>query len=260
MKGEVVNGGPHNRSLARKVAFGKERQNPHIQTVPPLSTTISWGLGWGIQQTAAGISFWHWGDNGDTKAYVVAFPSRKSAVVMFANGTNGLSIIREVVDDAIGGQQPALSWIKYDSYNSPARLMLKAILKSDAETILVGYRKHSLTSDNLNQLGHQGPNPGSQGNGSITTKDKIPSTISLTEQQMNTLGYQLLSLKRLKDAIAVFTQNTIDYPTSFNTWDSLGEGYMESGDKVSAIKYYKKSLELNPDNTNAVQKLKELGG
>ncbi|MBA3256117.1 MAG: hypothetical protein H0T64_05645 [Pyrinomonadaceae bacterium] len=29
-------------------------------------------------------------------------------------------------------------------------------------------------------------------------------------------------------------------------------------DCESAIKYYKKSLELNPDNTNAVQKLKEL--
>jgi predicted TPR repeat methyltransferase len=34
---------------------------------------------------------------------------------------------------------------------------------------------------------------------------------------------------------------------------------MIDGDKESAIKYYKKSLELNPDNTNAAQKLKELG-
>jgi len=76
---------------------------------------------------------------------------------------------------------------------------------------------------------------------------------------VNTLGYQLLSLKRVKDAIAVFTQNTVDFPNAFNTWDSLAEAYMISGDKLSAIKYYKKSLELNADNTNAVQKLKELG-
>jgi len=34
---------------------------------------------------------------------------------------------------------------------------------------------------------------------------------------------------------------------------------MLDGDKELATKYYKKSLELNPDNTNAVQKLKELG-
>jgi tetratricopeptide (TPR) repeat protein len=76
---------------------------------------------------------------------------------------------------------------------------------------------------------------------------------------MNTLGYQLLRLKRVKDAIAVFKQNTVDFPDGFNTWDSLAEGYMIDGDKESAIKYYKKSLELNPDNANAVQKLKELG-
>ena len=81
----------------------------------------------------------------------------------------------------------------------------------------------------------------------------------LTESQMNTLGYQLLRLKRVKDAIAVFKQNTVDFPNGYNTWDSLAEGYMIDGDKESAIKYYKKSLELNPDNTNAVQKLKELG-
>ena len=76
---------------------------------------------------------------------------------------------------------------------------------------------------------------------------------------MNHLGYRLIRLKRIKDAIAVFKQNTVDFPKAFNTWDSLAEGYMLDGDKESAIKYYKKSLELNPDNTNAVQKLKELG-
>ncbi len=77
---------------------------------------------------------------------------------------------------------------------------------------------------------------------------------------MNRVGYQLLGLKRIKDALEVFKQNTLDFPNEFNTWDSLAEGYIVSGDKPSAIKYYKKSLELNPDNTSAVQKLKELGG
>jgi cytochrome c-type biogenesis protein CcmH/NrfG len=51
----------------------------------------------------------------------------------------------------------------------------------------------------------------------------------------------------------------VDFPAAFNTWDSLAEALMVSGDKESAIKYYKKSLELNPENTNATQKLKELG-
>jgi Tfp pilus assembly protein PilF len=95
-----------------------------------------------------------------------------------------------------------------------------------------------------------------------STKDKNAQSNEnqlLTENEMNRLGYELLRVKRVKDAIEVFKQNTVDFPNEFNTWDSLAEGYMVNGDKDLAIKYYKKSLELNPNNTNAVQKLKELG-
>ena len=48
------------------------------------------------------------------------------------------------------------------------------------------------------------------------------------------------------------------YPQGSNTYDSLGEAYMENGDKQLAIQNYKKSLELNPKNTAAIEKLKKL--
>jgi CubicO group peptidase (beta-lactamase class C family) len=197
-----------------------------------LSPTVSWGLGWGLEQTQDGTAFWHWGDNGDTKAFVLAVPKQKTGLVMFANSANGLSIINELVESVMGNDHPSLAWLNLERYNSQPRLMLKAILKSDAETVLTHYQGHRAQAENK---------------------------LSLTENEMNRLGYQLLRLKRIKDAIAVFTQNTVDFPQAFNTWDSLAEGYMIDGDKESAIKYYKKSLELNPDNTNAAQKLKELG-
>jgi CubicO group peptidase (beta-lactamase class C family) len=197
-----------------------------------LSPTVSWGLGWGLEQTQDGTAFWHWGDNGDTKAFVLAVPKQKTGLVMFANSANGLSIINELVESVMGNDHPSLAWLNLERYNSQPRLMLKAIVKSDAETVLTDYRGHRAQAENK---------------------------LSLTENEMNRLGYQLLRLKRIKDAIAVFTQNTVDFPQAFNTWDSLAEGYMIDGDKESAIKYYKKSLELNPDNTNAAQKLKELG-
>ncbi len=37
----------------------------------------------------------------------------------------------------------------------------------------------------------------------------------------------------------------------FNTWDSLGEAFMNMGEDAKAISCYEKSLELNPENTNA---------
>jgi tetratricopeptide (TPR) repeat protein len=75
---------------------------------------------------------------------------------------------------------------------------------------------------------------------------------------MNELGYLLLRLKKLDDAIAVFTQNTEDYPHSWNVWDSLAEAYADKGEKELAIKYYEKSLLLNPENTNGANQIKKL--
>ena len=58
---------------------------------------------------------------------------------------------------------------------------------------------------------------------------------------------------------ALFRINAELHPESWNAYDSLAEGYMEAGEKDEAIKYYRRSLELNPKNTNAVEILKKLG-
>jgi tetratricopeptide (TPR) repeat protein len=65
-------------------------------------------------------------------------------------------------------------------------------------------------------------------------------------------------MKKIDEAIEVFKLNTTDFPNSANAWDSLADGYQNKGDKESAIKYYEKSLELNPQNKNAAEQLKKL--
>src|SRR5262249_6212735 len=85
------------------------------------------GIGWGWQTTQDGRAFWHWGDNGDCKAFVVAVDQPKLGVVFFANSTNGLSIAREIVAEAVGGAQPGLDWLNYDRYNSPRRVLFKDV-------------------------------------------------------------------------------------------------------------------------------------
>jgi len=72
------------------------------------------------------------------------------------------------------------------------------------------------------------------------------------------LGYDMLTMKRMSDAIAVFLQNAEDYPQSWNTWDSLAEAYMDHGENEKAIEDYRKSLELNPANENGRKMLKKL--
>lgn len=78
------------------------------------------------------------------------------------------------------------------------------------------------------------------------------------EGEINRLGYQLLRVKKIKEAIAVFTLNVEAFPESSNVYDSLGEAYMISGNKELAIKNYRKSLALDPQNTNAIDMLNKL--
>jgi pimeloyl-ACP methyl ester carboxylesterase len=79
-----------------------------------------------------------------------------------------------------------------------------------------------------------------------------------SETRMNNLGYQQLQSGKTKEAIELFKLNVLANPESANTYDSLGEAYMINGDKELAIKNYNKSLELDPDNKNAVEMLKQL--
>jgi len=89
-------------------------------------------------------------------------------------------------------------------------------------------------------------------------KEKRADTFALNEGEMNGVGYQLLSMKKVKEAIEVFKLNVEAFPQSSNVYDSLGEAYMINGDKEAAIKNYEKSIELNPQNTGGIEMLKKL--
>jgi CubicO group peptidase (beta-lactamase class C family) len=76
---------------------------------------------------------------------------------------------------------------------------------------------------------------------------------------LNAGGYALLGAGQTEDAIRVFSANVTLYPNNSNAYDSLAEGYMTAGEKDLAILNYRKSLELNPKNNNAVAMLLKLG-
>ena len=75
---------------------------------------------------------------------------------------------------------------------------------------------------------------------------------------LNNFGYMLLGEKNFQDAIRVFQFNVAEYPGDWNAYDSLGEAYMDAGERDLAIANYEKSVKLNPKNENGVAKLKEL--
>jgi CubicO group peptidase (beta-lactamase class C family) len=193
-----------------------------------LSTTIFWGLGFGIEETAEGESLWHWGDNGVFEAFFVVRPASKSGVVYLTNSENGLSIARQILTETLGGEQPAFDWIKYDNYDSPGPSFTRVALQNGAATALQQFAR-DLTSG------------------------------AISEGTVNQTGYVLLGNKKIADAILVFQENVALHPGSWNVYDSLGEAYVTNGDKELAVKNYRKSVELNPKNENGSEALRKLG-
>jgi uncharacterized membrane protein len=84
------------------------------------------------------------------------------------------------------------------------------------------------------------------------------STYNFDEDELNNLGYEFIRSKKFKEAIGVLQLNVEAHPQSSNVYDSLGEAYMDDGNKPLAIVNYQKSLELNPKNRGAVVMLQKL--
>ncbi len=60
-------------------------------------------------------------------------------------------------------------------------------------------------------------------------------------------------------AVELLERHARHFPESYRVYDGLGRAYLLRGDRERAIESFRRSLELNPDNLNAVDALKRLG-
>lgn len=85
-----------------------------------------------------------------------------------------------------------------------------------------------------------------------------PTAYNFDEDQLNSLGYQLIQAKKFSDAVRILQLNADAYPKSSNAYDSLGEAYMNYGIKPLAIANYERAVQLDPNNANATRMLEKL--
>jgi CubicO group peptidase (beta-lactamase class C family) len=89
---------------------------------PALDEHISWGWGWGIQPGISGTGFWHWGDNGELRAYTVSYKDKKEGLVYFTNSENGLDIAEAMAALVLADHQYSLNWLGVEKYDDPKRI------------------------------------------------------------------------------------------------------------------------------------------
>jgi CubicO group peptidase (beta-lactamase class C family) len=73
-------------------------------------------------------------------------------------------------------------------------------------------------------------------------------------------AYNLMQEGKTAEAIGLLKVAIDLYPRSTDAYDFLADAYETTGQKDLAIATYKKSLEVNPQNANAREKLRKLGG
>lgn len=93
----------------------------------------------------------------------------------------------------------------------------------------------------------------------ITLPDSYNGTDKhVVESDLNNVGYELLSIHKVPEAIEVFKLNVKFFPDSWNTYDSLGEAYAIAGNNKLAIENYEKSVKMNPKSESGPPALAKL--
>ncbi|WP_227027021.1 serine hydrolase [Corallococcus soli] len=185
----------------------------------------SFGLGF---QLEGKDRFGHGGSNRGFQCSLTAFADSGSGVVIMTNSDSGF-LLMDRIADSVAAEYGWKSYVPRPEVTFVQMDLLARLKGTDAT--LAWYR--SMKRDDA--AGKLSPN------------------------DLNNLGYRLLREGQQGDALKVLKANVELYPTDANAHDSLGEGYMEAGQKAEAITHYKKSLALDPKNSRAVEMLKKLG-
>ena len=89
-------------------------------------------------------------------------------------------------------------------------------------------------------------------------KTDTSSDYSFGENELNRLGYQLMTLKKNEEAIGVLELNNQLFGSSANTFDSVGDAYLAKGDSITAVEYFYKAYALDSTMTFSLNKAKKL--
>lgn len=177
-----------------------------------------WGMGWLVLDRPAHRAV---AMTGGSRSAVYLYPDDKVGVVILTNLAG--STPEDLVDEIAQGFIPGMTLTGVPAL----RAALTGQERADPSATVATYR-----------AAHPG--------------------FTADEHELNDWGYRLLAFGKPRSALAVLKLTADLYPASGNAFDSLGEAYAVNGDSASAIAAYRQSLVLDPDNKNAVERLKSL--
>jgi CubicO group peptidase (beta-lactamase class C family) len=188
-----------------------------------LDEHISWGFGWGIQPGNTENGFWHWGDNGDLRAFTVSYKGRKAGLVIFANSENFFAIAESLISLVTDDPQHAFGWLTYERLdemkNDPRIKVERVFVDGDIDT---GLR--------------------------VIEEMKAQDAESFKTRDLNNMARYLAGREKNDAAEAILKYVLQSDTNSDSAWFALGRFYFETGRNAKSIEHLEKALELNPKN------------
>ena len=274
--GMTNTGYDHHSVLLQKRASGYEKTAAGYVNAAYLDMSIPYSAG-SLYSTVEDLLKW------DQSLYEDKLLSAESKKLMFTPGLGNYGYGLRIADEPIGKTNQKTKVISHGGgINGFNCLISRAVEKRQTVIILdnvgLGQYQGKITNSIMGLLNGQPIEPPKKSiaetlykiamekdvASAIAEYRKLKAANSLmfdfSEAELNTLGYQLLGLKRAKDAIEIFRLNVEMFPNSANPYDSLGETYLADGQKDLALANYKKAVELDPANANALQIVRRLEG
>jgi len=171
----------------------------------------------------------HGGGINGFSTFIVRLVEKKHLIVLLDNTSQGRNL---------GSIRQGIINILYDlAYDEPKASIAESLVKTiERKDVQAGIKKYR------------------------TLKATFSDTFNFGQNELNTLGYYFLRKKKIADAIEIFKLNVEVFPKAANPYDSLGEAYLANGNEALALKNYKRTLELNPQNPNAAGIVRKLEG
>ena len=206
---------PHVQATMRK---GEDREK--------LDEHISWGFGWGVQPGITENGFWHWGDNGELRAYTVFYRQRKEGLIFFANSENLFSVVLDLVSLVLDETQYPFDWLRYQRLDDPRRVAFMAVEKAflnESET--AGQEK----LDEMN--------------------DMHPDAFDV--EGLNNMARYLIGKDKKGEAEAIIKWVVEKKPESVEVLAGMGMLYFEIGRFKESLDSLQKAQGLDPENQYA---------
>lgn len=208
------------QKLVRKETFKEAITSGKLNN----GTSTGYGFGWFIQSDSI---------NGSMIQHTGGWSGVRNAVVRWLDTDRVLIVLRNNEIDFRGIQDAVRDILNNKPYHMPKPSLAQALAFASNENQPSEVR--------------------------AKLKELSPDKAIINEAEINQVGYLLFEAEKSDVAIEILKINSELFPQSWNAFDSLGEIYLNIGNKELAIINYKKSIELNPKNEAAKKVLEEIG-